>query len=164
MADGTDNSRILSSVASIASRSRDAQNTVAKVKPNSTPPIGASSGTITMLDAPVTVVSLANSDEFTWQTANAWGSISSNPKAIWLSVYCARSNATTSGSVTVEIRRDNFSITPAYTVLYCEINPVISRVLVPLSQSGTFEYQMTFPGATTTRRWDLVMAIEGFLS
>ncbi len=161
MADGTGSDRIVNSVASIATRLRDVE-TIKKVKPNTTPP-GNTSGTITMLDAPVTVVSLANSDEFTWQTANAWDTISSNPKAVWLSVYCTRSNATTAGSVTVEIRRDNLLITPTYTVLYCELLPVISRVLVPLSQSGTFEYQMTFPGATATRRWDLVIAVEGFL-
>ena len=161
MADGTGSDRIVNSVASIATRLRDVE-TVKASKPNTTPP-GNTSGTLTLLDTPVTLVSLSNSDEFTWQVANAWGSILGTPKAVWLSVYCVRSNATSSGSVTVEIRRDNFSITPTYTVLYCELLPVISRVLVPLSQSGTFEYQMTFPGATATRRWDLVIAVEGFL-
>ena len=160
MADGTDNSRILSSVASIASRSRDAQNNVAKVKPNTTPP-GNTTGTVTLLDTPVTVFEALNTADFTWTTVNVYGSIPGTPKAVWAQIIGEKNSGAGAALGTVQIRRDNLSLSPIYEALAVDVDRNSTRMFIPVSQSGTFQIQLV---DFVVKNYNIYVIVEGYLS
>ena len=159
MADGTGSDRIVNSVASIATRLRDVE-TVKATKPNTTPP-GNTSGTLTLLDTPVTVLDLNNVDEFTWATVNVYQSLPAGIKAIWANIISSRSSGIGTSPGLMEIRRDNLGISPVYHALDVYTNQVNTRMFIPISQAGTFEIQIT---DSSVKFYDIDIIAEGFLA
>jgi hypothetical protein len=164
VADGTGSDRIVNSVASIATRLRDVE-TIKKVKPNTTPPSGNVSGTLTLLDTPVTVASGSAVAAFTWQTVNVYEYIFGTPKAVWV-YFRLRHNATASSASRIDVRRDGFSTTANYTAVRTTSEggndaTDTGRMFVPMSQSGTFDMQLVITVGTNSCDYDVVL--EGFL-
>jgi hypothetical protein len=159
VADGTGSDRIVNSVASIATRLRDVE-TIKKVKPNTTPPSGNVSGTLTLLDTPVTVFEVLNSTDFAWTTVNVYGFIPATPKAIWVQIIGERNGGFSGAIGTVQVRRDNFSIAPVYEALAVYIDRVSNRMLIPVSQAGTFEIQLV---DSVIKNYNIYVILEGYL-
>lgn len=155
MADGTGSNRILNSVASIATRLRDVE-TVKASKPNTTPPSGNVSGTLTLLDTPVEIYSALAASTFSWTTINVYGILPQNVKGIYLFVRVTRAAGVL--SATFEARRDNLSISPSYEIFRTTAS-ISTRLFVPVSQQGTIQLQGTYAAGS----WDISVIAEGYL-